>query len=73
MTSTPITSQITIVSSQEIPLSSDESETIDVGIEEIPNNPFGDMGVDQILIEIVGDLNDLSDDDVTVTATEAPL
>ena len=72
VTSTPIKYQITIVSSQEMPPSSDESETIDVGTEEIPNNPFGDMDVDQILIEILDDLNDLSDDDVTVTATEVP-
>ena len=72
MTSTPIKYQITIVSSQEMPLSSDESDTICVGTEEIPYNPFGNMDVDQILIEIIDDLNDLSDDDVTVTATEAP-
>ena len=73
VTSTPIKSQIVIVSIQEMALSSDESETIDVGTEEIPNNPFSNMNVDDIPIEIVDDLNDLSDGDVTVTATEAPL
>ena len=72
MTSTQIKSQIIIVSSQEMALSSDESETIDVDTEEIPSNPFSNMNVDDIPIEIVDDLNDLSDDDVTVTATEPP-
>ena len=33
LTSTPIKSQIVIVSSTEMPLSSDDSETIDVGNE----------------------------------------
>ena len=72
MTSTPIKSQIIIMSSQEMAPSSDEPETIDVGTEEIPKNPFGNFNVDDIPIEIVDDLNDLSDDDVIVTATEAP-
>ena len=72
VTLTPIKSQIIIMSSQEMAPSSDESETIDVGTEEIPNNPFSNLNVDDIPIEIVDDLNDLSDDDVTVTATEAP-
>ena len=52
--------------------SSDKSETIDVGTEEIPNNPFSDMNVDEIPIEIVDDLNDVSDVDVTVTTVEVP-
>ena len=69
VTSTPIKSQIVIMSSQEMPPSSDESETIDVAVE---RNPFGDMNVDEILIEIVDDLNNESGVDVTVTAVEEP-
>ena len=57
------------MSSQELPPSSDESETIDVGVE---TNPLGDMNVNEILIEIVDDLNNESGVDVTVTAVEGP-
>ena len=42
-----------------MPLSSDELETIDVGVE-MPFNPFVGMGINQILIEIVDNLNDES-------------
>ena len=58
------------MSSQEMPPSSDESEAIDVGVK---RNPFGDMNVNEILIEIVDDLNNESGVDVTVTAVEEPL
>ena len=57
------------MSSQEMPPSSEESETIDVGVE---MNPFGDMNVNEILIEIVDDLNNESGVDVTVKAVEQP-
>ena len=42
LTSTPIKSQIVIVSSTEMPLSSDDSETNDVGSERVDNalNPW---------------------------------
>ena len=69
MTSTPIKSQIVIMSSQEMPPSSDESDTIDVGVE---MNPFDDMNVNEIPIEIVDDLNNESGVDVTVKAVEEP-
>ena len=68
-TSTPVKSQqVLIVSSQEVPVSSDESIIIDVGTEMstlVENqspikspNPWGDKGVHEILIEIVDNLND---------------
>ena len=55
-TSTPkkyhgmIPSQLVIVSSKELPVSSDESSTIDVGCEPMPSpiNPWGDMNVNEI-------------------------
>ena len=72
MTSTPVKSQIVIMSSQEMPLSSDESKTIDVGGTECNNNPFGDMNVEDIPIEIVDDLNNLTGDEVIVTEVEEP-
>ena len=53
-----------------MPLSSDESETIDVGCTECSNNLFGDMNVEDIWIEILDDLNDLTGDEVTVTEVE---
>ena len=65
LTSTPIKSQLVIISNTEMPLSSDESSTIDVGIEIQPKNPFGDIDVDMIPIEIVDNLND-----TTITAIE---
>ena len=46
-----IPSQIIIVLSKELPLSSDESSTIDVGSE--IDNPWGNMDVNDIPIEIV--------------------
>ena len=69
MTSTPIKSQIVIMSSQEMAPSSDESETIDVGVE---RNSFGDMNVNEVPIEIVDDLNNESGVDVTITVVEEP-
>ena len=68
-TSTPVKSQqIVIVSSQEVPVSSDESINIDINTEmstlgenqlaiKSPN-PWGDKGVHEISIEIVDNLND---------------
>ena len=70
ITSTPIKSQTVIVSSQEMPLSSDDSETIDVVGLDNPRNPFSDMDVNDIPIEIVDNLNDKSD--VTVTKVDPP-
>ena len=58
------------MSSHEMPPSSDDSETINVGIEfptHTPQNPFGNLNMDNIPIEIVDDLNDTSQD-VTVTS-----
>ena len=55
-----------------MPPSSDKSENIDVGTEDFQSNPFGDMKLDDIPIEIVDDLNDVSDVDVTVTTVKAP-
>ena len=73
LTSTPVKSQIIIASSKEMPPSSDESETIDVcGPYISNNNPFGDMNVLDIPIEIVDDLNDLNSIDVTVTEVQGP-
>ena len=71
VTSKPIKSQIVIMSSQEMPPSSDESETIDVCLATV-NNPFSDMNVNEIPIEIVDDLNDDSNVEVTVTGVEEP-
>ena len=59
-----VSSQIVIVSSKEMPMSSDESSTIDVGTEfSQPNSPalsltnqWGDMDIDDIPIETVDDL-----------------
>ena len=59
------------MSNQEMPPSSVELEMIDVGSESI-NNPFSEMNVDEIPIEIVDDLNYASGVDVTVTQVEAP-
>ena len=57
MTSTPIKSQIVIMSSKEMAFSSDESETLSVGTEPM-NFPLGNVNIDDIEIEIVEDLND---------------
>ena len=57
-TSTPVKSeQIIIASGQEVPVSSDESETLDVGVEP---NPWGEIPVSEIPIEIVDNLNEFS-------------
>ena len=70
MTSTPIKSQIVIESSQEMLLSSDNSETIDVVGVDTASNPFGDMDVNDIPIEIVDNFNDESE--LTVTKVKPP-
>ena len=70
LTSTSVKSQIVIMSSHEMPPSSDDSETIDVGIEfptHWPQNPFPNVHVGDIPIEIVDDLNETCQD-VTVTS-----
>ena len=64
-TSTPIKSkQILIVTGDEMPMFSDESATIDVTStsDQVFNNPWGTMDVNDIPIEIVSDLNDTQDD-----------
>ena len=60
VTFTPIKSQIIIMSSKEMPPSSDESEMIDVCSE--MSNPFGNINVDEIPIEIVDHLMDSQQD-----------
>ena len=73
-TSTPkksgklISSQILIISSKEMPLSSDDSSTIDVGTEKVPSpiKPWGDMNVKNIPIEIV-DCFSIMEDEIGVT------
>ena len=67
VTSTPIKSQI-VMSSKEMPPSSDESETIEFGSE--INHPFRDINVDDIPIEIVDDLLDTQYDVIDVKAFE---
>ena len=57
-TSTPVKlEQIIIASGQEVPVSSDESETLDVGVEP---NPWGEIPVSEISIEIVDNLKESS-------------
>ena len=66
LTLTPIKSQIVIMSSCEMPVSSDESETIDVVNDRINDrniNPWGDIPVDDIPIEIVDNLHNDTDGD----------
>ena len=52
ITSTPIKSQIVIMSSKDTPFSSDELETLSVGTEQM-NCPLGKVNIDDIKIEIV--------------------
>ena len=73
-TSTPkknhgmIPSQLAIISSKELPVSSDESSTMDVGYKPMPSpiNPWGDMNVDEIPLEIVDHFSD-SEQEVIIT------
>ena len=60
------------MSSKEMAPSSNESKTIGVGGTECNSNPFGDMNVEDIPIEIVDDFNDLTGDEVMVTEVEEP-
>ena len=63
-----VASQIVIISSKELPMSSDDSSTctIDVGTEALsPVNQWGDMDVQDIPLEIVDHFSD-SDDSVQV-------
>ena len=73
LTSTPVKSQIVIVSSTEMPLLSDDSETIDVGNERAVAvlNPWGDLNVDEIPIEIVDDLHQTGNSDLTIVGEES--
>ena len=62
-----------IVSSTEMPLSSDESETIDVGTEnfvDFTRNPWGELDVNNIPIKIVDDLHETGDSELTITLQE---
>ena len=73
LTCTPIKSQMVIVSSTEMPLSSDNSETIDVGTENLVDftrNPWGDLDVNKILIKIVDHLHERGDSELTITPQE---
>ena len=71
-TSTPIKPQIVIMSSKEMPVSSDESETINVGHEMALGKVFGDLNVDDIPIQIVDDLMNSTeqDSDDTIIMTD---
>ena len=62
LTLTTIKSQIVIMSSCEMPVSSDESETIDV-VNDRNINPWEDIPVDDIPIEIVDNLHNDTDID----------
>ena len=73
LTSTPIKSQMVIVSSTEMPLSSDDSEIIHVGTEnfvDFTRNPLGDLDVNKIPIKIVDDLHETGDSELTITLQE---
>ena len=62
-----------IVSSTEMPLSSDNSETIDVGTEnfgDFTRNLWGDLDVNKIPIEIVDDLHETGDSELTIMLQE---
>ena len=68
-----ISSQIIIISGKELPVSSDESSTIDVGTEAPSRaNPWGDMNVQDIPIEIVDHLSDIDcdEDAIIVQSTD---
>ena len=73
LTSTPIKSQLVIVSSTEMPLSSDDSETIDVSNERADSvlTPWGDLNVDEIPLEIVDDLHQTGNSDLTIVGEES--
>ena len=81
-TSTPkklgklISSQILIISSNEMPLSSDDSSTIDVSTEKVPSsiNPWGDMDIQDIPIKIFECLSDVGKDmEVTEHSKPPPI
>ena len=61
-TSMPIKSQIVIMSSREMPPSSDESDTIDVGSDSV-QGLFGNIKVEPVPVKIVDDLIDNNLDD----------
>ena len=81
-TSTPkkdrgsIPSQIIIISSKELPLSSDESSTKDVSTEAdvppSPTNPWGDININNIPIQIVNHLRDMEDEMIITDVTKKP-
>ena len=58
----PIKSQIVIMSSREMPPSSDESDTIDVGSDSV-QGLFGNIKVEPVPVKIVDDLIDNNLDD----------
>ena len=70
-TSTPVKlEQIIIASGQEVPVSSDESETLDVCVE---LNPWGDILVSEIPIEIVDNFNESSSTSQVEQVEDAPV
>ena len=74
MTSAPIKSQIVIMSSTEMPLPSDESVMIDVGVEPDYCNLFGSLNVNEVYMEIVENLyedNDETMENVTIVDSHA--
>ena len=75
-TSTPkkdIPSQIVIISSKELQMSSDDSSSIDVGTEALSQvNPLGDMDVQDIPIKIVDHFSDTEDNVQVVDSIQKP-
>ena len=74
MNSTPIKSQIVITSSTEMPLSSDESVMIDVGVEPNYHNFFGSLNDNEVHMEIVENFyenNDETMENVTIVDSHA--
>ena len=74
ITSTPIKSQMVIISRTEMPLSSDESVMIDVGVEPDYHNLFGSLNVNEVHMEIVENLyedNDETMENVSIVDSHA--
>ena len=70
-----ISSQIVIISSKELPVLSDDSSTIDVSIDEAPPspiNPWGNMNVNDIPIEIIDDFSDTKHKMLITDVTKKP-
>ena len=72
-TSTPVKSQLVFMSSTEMSFSSDHSFSLDVGkyahvVDEGDKNPWGEMDVNQIPIEIIDQRIDSDCSDVVITS-----